>query len=194
MMEEMGFNPVSRIRFKSSKSLQFNSIPSLCFNPVSRIRFKSSFDSGGFLGNADLFQSRFQDSFQIKQYLIDYCYALFEVSIPFPGFVSNQENSALIFLNRVEVSIPFPGFVSNQVRSGETVDFNRIKKVSIPFPGFVSNQVKAAKDIENGSVVSIPFPGFVSNQARKSFVLPVVFRVSIPFPGFVSNQDKFLAI
>ncbi len=61
----ISFNPVSRIRFKSSNMwCQFRT-DKLCFNPVSRIRFKSS---------------------SIVSHLTNNCL----VSIPFPGFVSNQ--------------------------------------------------------------------------------------------------------
>ena len=109
-----------------------------------------------------VFQSRFQDSFQIK----DYDYQLFQVmqsvSIPFPGFVSNQVRKFCIKTNIYRVSIPFPGFVSNQgnVKGMKVLNdncFNPVsrirfkssnldffdacfKRVSIPFPGFVSNQ------------------------------------------------------
>ena len=89
---EKSFNPVSRIRFKSSCLVLNFGLLYLSFNPVSRIRFKSSKHWGVLLGLILSFQSRFQDSFQIKSSRCLEPTNGKEVSIPFPGFVSNQEN------------------------------------------------------------------------------------------------------
>ena len=87
------FNPVSRIRFKSSKLGE--SIHQLTRIFVS-IPFPGFVSNQAFyIGYQDsiykiLFQSRFQDSFQIKLSIFHDFFRIHSVSIPFPGFVSNQ--------------------------------------------------------------------------------------------------------
>ena len=48
------------------------------------------------IGSLSLFQSRFQDSFQIKFEMKAPIKQAEEVSIPFPGFVSNQDGELYV--------------------------------------------------------------------------------------------------
>ncbi len=67
------------------------------------------------LSRATEFQSRCRDSFQIKLAVPVAPPLKVVVSIPLPGFVSNQESSRSACIDSLIVSIPLPGFVSNQV-------------------------------------------------------------------------------
>ena len=109
------FNPVSRIRFKSSMGYfkrKYASVavsipfPGFVSNQAHIVgfagqierRFQSRFQDSFQIKVArstwqaikKAFQSRFQDSFQIKYKVRIESQVSFQVSIPFPGFVSNQ--------------------------------------------------------------------------------------------------------
>ncbi len=138
--DQLSFNPVSRIRFKSSiyspepandasdVSIPFPGFASnqerlstwtqkqrSGFNPVSRIRFKSRLSRTIYCFRDRKFQSRFQDSLQIKSVQSS------ELKTKL-GFQSRFQDSLqikiLIVISKdfpFIVSIPFPGFASNQV-------------------------------------------------------------------------------
>ena len=172
--QSVGFNPVSRIRFKSRELVTLTVCRLSSFNPVSRIRFKSRIPVATMGHIAVLFQSRFQDSFQIKWVFCRFCVYAFVVSIPFPGFVSNQGKCTLFAVDsQNNVSIPFPGFVSNQVQFSTHTMSDSFSKFQSRFQD--SFQIKVERVLNKYWYfrVSIPFPGFVSNQVKAKLGNPL---------------------
>ena len=176
-------------------------------------RFQDSFqikkEFAGLVKVNSKFQSRFQDSFQIKSWT---SFNLLKSFNPVSRIRFKSSTAVNLTSNLLQVSIPFPGFVSNQVKFG--FDSKFAPQVSIPFPGFVSNQVvskikvfgepswfqsRFQDSFQIKPLETSPLVGDTQFQSRFQDSFQIKFAscnycerstisVSIPFPGFVSNQ------